>query len=79
MTGALFINYTSGELIVNSSIFMTKNVLSAQHIRTHTHPVSDVEETLLVCEVEEEEETHRISEESSRQTSKPEIRGRKNT
>lgn len=52
---------------------MSKNVLLAPHIRTHTHPVSDIEETLLIREVKQEEETHRISEESSCQTSKPEI------
>lgn len=43
------------------------------HYTRLTHPVSDVEETLLVCEVKQEEEAHCVSEESSRQTPKPEI------
>lgn len=36
-----------------------------------THPVSDVEETLLIREIKQEEETHCISKKSRRQTSEP--------
>lgn len=42
-------------------------------MRGPTHPVSDVEETLFICEVKQEEETHRIPKERSRQTPKPDI------
>lgn len=42
------------------------------HIRRRTHPVSDVEETLLVCEIKQEKETHCISKKSRCQTPKPE-------
>jgi len=45
----------------------------SDHIGRHTHPVSDVEETLLICEIKQEDETHRISKESCCQTSEPEI------
>lgn len=36
-----------------------------------THPISDIKETLLIGEVKQEEEAHRISEESCCQTPKP--------
>lgn len=36
-----------------------------------THPVPDVEETLLARQIEHEEESHGIPEESRRQTAKP--------
>ena len=37
----------------------------------HTHPVPDVEETLLVCQVEHQEEAHCISEERCSETAEP--------
>lgn len=39
----------------------------------HTHPVSDVEETLFICEVKQKEETHRIPKKCGCQTPKPVI------
>lgn len=37
----------------------------------HTHPVPDVEEALLVRQIKQQEETHRIPEEGRRQTPEP--------
>ena len=45
---------------------ITKHIHLVRHIRRHTHPVSDVEEALFICKVEQEEETHCVSEECSR-------------
>lgn len=39
--------------------------------RSLTHPVPDVEKTLLISQVKHEQETHGISEESCGETSKP--------
>ncbi len=41
---------------------------------THTHPVPDVEETLLIGQIEHQQKTHGVSEESCRETAKPENR-----
>lgn len=39
---------------------------------THTHPVPDVEETLLIGQVEHQQEAHGVSEESCSEAAKPE-------
>lgn len=41
---------------------------------THTHPVPDVEETLLIGQVEHQQEAHGISEESCSEAAEPENR-----
>lgn len=38
---------------------------------TRTYPVSDIEETLLVCQVEQKQETHSVPEECRGQATKP--------
>ena len=38
---------------------------------THTHPVPDVEETLLIGQVEHQQEAHGISEESCSEAAEP--------
>lgn len=38
-----------------------------------THPVSDVEKALLICEIKQQKKAHGISEESCRQAPKPEV------
>lgn len=38
---------------------------------THTHPVPDVEETLLTGQVEHQQESHSISEESCGEAAEP--------
>lgn len=42
-----------------------------------THPVSDVEKTLLIGEVKQENETHRIPKKSRGQTPKPDEKEQK--
>ena len=39
---------------------------------THTHPVPDVEETLLIGQVEHQQKAHGVSEESCREAAEPE-------
>lgn len=41
---------------------------------THTHPVPDVEETLLIGQVEHQQEAHGVSEESCSEAAEPENR-----
>lgn len=40
---------------------------------THTHPVPDVKETLLTGQVEHQQESHGVSEESCSEAAKPKI------
>lgn len=47
------------------------SVKAQRERKKHTHPVSDVNKTLLICQVKEEEEAHRISEEGCCQTTEP--------
>lgn len=41
---------------------------------THTHPAPDVEETLLISQVEHQQETHGVSKESCSEAAEPENR-----
>lgn len=71
-----FVNMKESNEILNikSTCLLTWNRFHVNGFMLHaerTHPVSDVEETLLVCEVKQKEEPHRVSEERRRQTAKP--------
>lgn len=46
---------------------------------THTHPVPDIEETLLTGQVEHQQESHGISEESCSEAAEPKKSKKKST
>lgn len=62
-----------GEMQVNMheyTLFLVRQTAEM----THTHPVPDVKETLLIGQVKHQQETHGISEESCREAAEPESR-----